>query len=197
MSLKDPMSRAAFFGHLARAASLLLGAGAAGEAAAVSLDPIAPGDGRGGLSKIDWLEAIEELKLLHSRRDRAVDMKDWDTLEALHAPEHHSYVEGLPPWTSRDEMMRNIRASAEGMVTVHQCHTPDITFASPTRARGIWGREGYLTWKQGAEDHWMHNYGFYDETYEKRGGRWLFTSRREVTLRSERSPGAVIPKPKA
>jgi hypothetical protein len=193
MPASGAISRADFFSHLARRAALLFGAAAAGQA--VAAEP--PGEGRGGMSKIDWLVAVEEIKQLHSRRDRAVDLKDWATLEALHAPEHHSYVEGLPPWTSRDEMMRNIRAGMEGMVTIHQCHTPDITFASPARARGVWAREGYLTWTQGGEDHWMRNYGFYDEAYEKRGGRWLFVARREQTLRRELSPGAVVPRPRA
>jgi hypothetical protein len=191
MGAQTGLSRADFFGGVARAAALLLGAGCAGRAAASAA--AGPADQRGGMSKLDWLVAIEELKQLQSRRDRAVDLKDWATLESLHAPDHHSYVEGLPPWTSREQMMREIRAGLAGMVTAHQCHTPDITFESPTRARAVWGREGYLTWKQGGEEHWMRNYGFYDEICEKREGRWVFVSRHERTLRSERSPGAVIP----
>jgi hypothetical protein len=38
--------------------------------------------------------------------------------------------------------------------------------------------------------------GHYYETYEKRDGTWLFTSRRLKYLFTQRSPGAIFP-PKA
>lgn len=139
------------------------------------------------------LVAIEDIKQLKSRRDRAVDMKDWATLEALHAPDHQSHVEGFPPWTSAAEMIRNVRASLEDVTSVHQCHTPDITFESPTRARGVWAMEDYLSWRQDDQEHWLRGYGFYEEVYEKRDGRWVYVWRRLTRLKVGMSEGAVLP----
>src|SRR5437899_3231677 len=101
------------------------------------------------MSDVERLIALEDIKQLKSRRDRAVDMKDWETLEALHAPDHHSHVDGFPPWSSAAEMMKNIRTSLEDVTTVHHSHTPDITFDSPTRATGVWAMEDNLYWMQG------------------------------------------------
>jgi hypothetical protein len=150
-----------------------------------------------GMSDVERLVAIQEIMQLKSRRDRAVDLKDWATLEALHAPDHQSHVEGFPPWTTAAEMIRNIRASLEGVTSVHQCHTPDITFESPTRAKGVWAMEDYLSWRQGEAEHWLRGYGFYDETYEKRDGRWVYVWRRLTRLKVDMSPGGVLPNSKA
>jgi len=145
------------------------------------------------MSDLERVVAIEEIKQLKSRRDRAVDLKDWATLEALHAPDHQSHVDGFPPWTTAAEMIRNVRSSLEGVISVHQCHTPDITFESSTRANGVWAMEDYLSWMQGEDEHWLRGYGFYEETYEKRDGRWVYVWRRLRRLKVDRSPGAVLP----
>lgn len=54
-----------------------------------------------GSDILERLEAIEQIKLLKARRDRFVDTKNWDALEALHVPEHHSHNGDYPPWTQR------------------------------------------------------------------------------------------------
>jgi hypothetical protein len=145
------------------------------------------------MSDTERLVAIDDIKRLKSRRDRAVDTKDYATLEALHAPDHKT--EGHATWNSAKEMVENIRAAMVTITSCHHCHTPDITFQSPTKAAGIWAMEDNLFWKQGDEDHWLHGMGFYHETYEKRGGQWVFTSRRLKRLRVNMSPGAVMPGP--
>ena len=145
------------------------------------------------MSDIERLIAIEEIKQLKARRDHAVDRKDWATLESLHAPDHQSHVDGFPPWTTAAEMMANIRAGMEGVTSVHHSHTPAITFDSPVKAHGTWAMEDNLYWKQGDEEHWLRGFGFYEETYEKRDGRWLFTWRRLRRLKVLMSPGAVFP----
>ncbi|WP_163549528.1 hypothetical protein [Candidatus Frankia nodulisporulans] len=38
-------------------------------------------------------------------------------------------------------------------------------------------------------------FGHYFETYEKRDGRWLFTSRKLTYLFSRTSPGGIFPPP--
>lgn len=81
----------------------------------------------------------------------------------------------------------------EGVTTVHLVGLPDIRILAPDQAEGIWVLEDPLWWKQGDEEHWYRGYGHYHDTYGKRNGSWLFTSRRLVRLRFDHSPGAILP----
>ena len=144
-----------------------------------------------GMSDTERLVAIEDIKQLKSRRDRAVDTKDWDTLLSLHAPDHVSDNDGFEPWVGADKMMENIAGRlGPNKISVHHSHSPDITFESPALAHGVWAMEDNIYWKQGEEDHWLRGFGFYHESYEKRGGRWLFTRRSLRRLHVLQSPGA-------
>lgn len=131
-----------------------------------------------GMSPIEWLVALEEIKLLKAKRDRVLDAHDFDAYASLHAPDHVSHHEGGVPWTSCAEMIKNVRAAMAGLTTAHHSFTPEITFHSPTHASGTWAMSGAVIYSEGEQDRWRVNYGYYDEEYEKREGRWLFTSRR-------------------
>ena len=145
-----------------------------------------------GMSDIERLLAIEEIKVLKARRDRAVDTKDWATYEALHAPDHFSHNEGFERWNTAAEMIANVSKIMADVISVHHSHTPQLTFDSPTKVTGIWGMEDNIFWKQGEEDHWLQGFGFYHETYEKRDGRWVFTSRQLKRTHVRTSPGAIM-----
>lgn len=144
------------------------------------------------MTDVEKLVAIEEIKKLKARRDRAVDLKDWDTYTALHAPDHQSVNDGYAPWT-REDMVRHLREDIGHVTIIHLSHTPDITIESPTKASGIWYLEDQHFWNQGEEEHWLHGFGFYHERYERRDGRWLFTWRRIQRVLMRASPGAVHP----
>jgi hypothetical protein len=146
-----------------------------------------------GLTGIEKLKALEEITLLKARRDRAADTKDWALYEALHAPDHVSENGDYGRWTSATEMIANVRKSMENLTTLHHSHTPEITFETQQSAKGIWAMTGLSLWKQGDEDHWFRAFGHYFETYEKREGRWLFTSRSLKYYHTMRSPGAIFP----
>ena len=148
-----------------------------------------------GMTVLERLEALEEIKLLKARRDRFVDTKDWEALEALHVPEHRSDNGDYEPWTSAAEMIANVREIMKDLRTAHHSHTPEITFDSPTTASGIWAMTGISLWNQGEDEHWFVAAGHYFETYEKRHGPWLFTSRRLEYVLSKTSPGGVFPPP--
>ncbi len=152
-------------------------------------------DQQSGMTVLQRLEALEEIKLLKARRDRFVDTKDWDALEALHVAEHQSHNGDYPPWSSAAEMIANVREIMKDLRTAHHSHTPEITFESSTRASGIWAMNGISLWNQGDEEHWFVACGHYFETYEKRGGRWLFSSRRLEYVLSKASPGGIFPPP--
>ena len=146
-----------------------------------------------GLTGIEKLKALEEIALLKARRDRAADTKDWELYEALHAPDHVSENGDYGRWTSSSEMIANVRKSMESLITMHHSHTPEITFETAQRATGIWAMTGLSLWKLGEEDHWFRAFGHYFETYEKRDGRWLFSSRAVKYYHTMRSPGAIFP----
>jgi hypothetical protein len=148
------------------------------------------------MSDVQRLIEIEAIKSLKSRRDRAVDNKDWAAFEAMHAPDHYSHADDFPPWTSAKELVQNVMATLETVTTVHHSHTPDITFQAPDKASGTWAMEDNLYWKQGDEDHWLRGFGFYEERYEKRDGRWVFVYRRLKRIKVLTSPGAIFPPPK-
>lgn len=142
------------------------------------------------MDPLERLIAIEAIKNLMARRVRALDTCDWETYRACHAPDHISYgIVGYPA-TGVDQMMDSLLKSLEGVRTIHQVHSPEIELLSPTEARGNWALEDWLYWMQGDEEHWLHGWGHYDDTYSQRDGEWLFTSRRLSRLRVEHSPGS-------
>ena len=146
------------------------------------------------LSGIDRLIAISEICELKARRDHALDLKDWDTYLALHAPDHissHGAQDGADMGSAQDEE-RQLAVTLDGVITAHHSHTPVISFETPDKAKCVWSMEDNLYWKQGDEDHWLHGYGFYHETCEKRGGTWLFNSRSLKRTHVMTSPGALM-----
>ena len=130
------------------------------------------------MSETEWLVALEEIRQLKARRDRYVDAHDWPAYEALHALDHVSHNDGQEPWTSSKQMIENVSRIMDGMVTVHHSYDPEIVFDSPAKARGIWAMTGGIVSSHDGRDSWSISYGYYYETYEKRDGRWLFTTRR-------------------
>lgn len=139
------------------------------------------------------LLALEEIQLLKARRDRAADTKDWALYESLHDPDHVSENGDYGRWTSAGEMIANVAKSMENLTTMHHSHTPEIEFESATTARGIWAMEGMSFWKQNGQDHWFQAFGHYFESYERRGDRWLFTSRSLKYYFTRKSLGAIFP----
>lgn len=145
------------------------------------------------LTGIEKLKALEEIQVLKARRDRAADTKDWRLYESLHAPDHRSENGDYGTWFSAAEMIANVSKSMANLTTMHHSHSPEIEFDSPFKARGIWAMTGLSIWQQGQEQHWFRAFGHYFESYEKRDGRWLFTSRRLDYYHTCRSPGAIFP----
>ena len=130
-----------------------------------------------GVAGLEYLLALEEIKLLKARRDRAVDTKDWALYRSLHADNHVSHNDGYERWESADVMIENVsRLLDETKTSVHHSHTPDITFTSATTAKSIYGMED-LIFEAATGELLIHGFGFYHETYEVIDGKWLFNSR--------------------
>jgi hypothetical protein len=143
------------------------------------------------MTELDWVVALQAIKTLKAKRIRALDTKDWALYEALHAEDHFSHNEGEPRWDgTKANTARLAKMLHAGIVTVHHAHTPEIELTAPDQAAGIWAMEDNLYWRQGGQDHWLRGFGFYHETYARRGGAWLFTSRQLRRTKVLTSPGA-------
>ncbi len=145
------------------------------------------------MSELEWLVALEQIKMLKARRDRYVDAHDWDAYQALHAPDHVSHNDNYPAWTSSAEMIESVKGIMENMITVHHSYDPEIVFDTPVSARGIWAMVGATVADDGADKAWSILFGYYHETYEKRNGTWLFTSRRWQRYLGMGSDGVMLP----
>lgn len=143
-----------------------------------------------GMSDVEWLVAIEQIRQLKARRDRALDRKDWDAFRATHWPEHISETTGST--TTLDETITFLDSGLRLVDTTHHSHSPEITFSSATEAKGIWMMEDMLYWNQGEEAHWLHGYGYYHETYLKRDGEWRVIHRSLERSHVHLSPGATL-----
>lgn len=142
------------------------------------------------MNDLERLTAIEAIRDLKARRDKAVDLKEWDELAAMHADDHVSDSAAATPLVGGRALVESLAVTLRGVTTVHHSHSPIIEFDSPTEATGVWAMEDKLFWHQGEEKHWLRGSGFYYERYSLRDGRWLFTYRRLERLHVETSPGA-------
>jgi hypothetical protein len=105
-----------------------------------------------------------------------------------------SHNDGQTSWQTSKEMIENVSRIMGDMITAHHSYDPEIMFDSPTRARGIWAMTGGGVARSDRGDSWSHTYGYYYETYEKRDGRWMFTTRRWHNFFGVSSDGVNFPK---
>jgi hypothetical protein len=143
---------------------------------------------------VERLVAIEDIKQVKARYFRCMDTKDWDGFTAQFSDDAVMDVSGDvgddAPVDARivrgGRAIGNfVRSAVDDVVTVHHGHMPEITLTSPTTASGVWAMEDMLRWPDGSPLGEMHGYGHYEETYEKRDGRWLITFVKLTRLRSD------------
>jgi len=146
------------------------------------------------MSAIQGLErllAVEEIITLQSRRVRAIDTQDWKLYKACHTADFVSYTMNAPI-KGIDRVVEGLSVHLEGVRTSHMVTSPEIIFASAESASGTWVLHDRLWWEQDGSPHWCVGWGFYNDTYAKRDGHWLFTSRKIIRTRVETSPGARL-----
>lgn len=118
----------------------------------------------------DLLHAIEEIKQLKYRYLRALDLKRWDEFAAVFVSSATGdYGAGLA-FSNRDDLVRFMRDSlGPEMVTLHQCHHPEIVVEGD-RATGVW----YLEDKVLMPEHRMVLEGaaFYEDRYVRTDDGW-------------------------
>jgi len=145
-------------------------------------------DGMTDLERLIELHAIYETK---SRRDHAVDQKDWATYAALHTDDYVAMSIGAEPIVGGQAAADQLAVQMANVTTVHHCHTPVIEFQDSGNATGVWAMEDNLFWYRGGEKQWLRGFGFYHETYKKgEDGQWRFSYRKLHRTHAETSPGA-------
>lgn len=145
----------------------------------------------GGPTGLERLLALEAIHTLKSRRDHAVDRKDWDVYARLHTDDHVADSVGSAPVIGGRSVAHLLATALEGVTTVHHSHTPVIAFDEMDRAVGVWAMEDNLYWKQDSRPQWLRGFGFYHERYVKVHGEWLFCYRRLERTHVETSDGAA------
>jgi hypothetical protein len=130
--------------------------------------PALTGPGKRGVT-VDDIEAIKQLK---ARYCRFMDTKDWISYRQCFTDDvtMDTTDSGGSVISGADAFLTFLIAAIGEVVTVHQCHTPEIELTSATEADGIWAMEDMLRFPDGSE---LHGYGHYQERYEKVGSDWL------------------------
>lgn len=128
------------------------------------------------------MDDIEAIKRLKARYCRLMDTKDWESYRRCFTDDvtMDTTDSGGNVITGADEFMTFLVAAIGDVVTVHQCHTPEINLASETEASGIWAMEDMLRFPDGSE---LHGYGHYHERYERQAEGWLIKASTLTRLR--------------
>jgi hypothetical protein len=128
------------------------------------------------------MDDVEAIKQLKARYCRFMDTKDWAGYRTCFADDvtMDSTDSGGNVITGADAFLTFLTATIGDVVTVHQCHTPEIELISAAEATGIWAMEDMLRFPDGSE---LHGYGHYHERYERRDGEWLITASTLTRLR--------------
>ena len=123
--------------------------------------------------------AIQQLK---ARYCRFLDTKDWDGFREVFTDDVvvDSTGSGGESIAGADAFLAFIRTNLAGRVTVHHCHTPEITLTSPSSATGIWAMEDRVSFNDGRE---LSGFGHYHETYRKTAGAWRIETTTLTRLR--------------
>jgi len=137
------------------------------------------------------LTAVADITNLVARRCRSLDVQDWDAYAACHTPDVVSWAIGSEqgveePTRGIEAVTSFLREQLAGKTTVHHVHSPEITLTSDSTATGTWAMEDRLWWQHEGQEHWLHGFGHYEETYAKNYGQWLIASRRLVRTRVDR-----------
>mgnify|MGYP003624500849 FL=1 len=124
-------------------------------------------------SGLEALLAIEQIKKLKYTYLRAVDTHDWDLLAStLTADCTARYDDGKYSFDNRDELISGLRGhmGSPSVLTMHNCHHPEIELESTTNAKGIWYLQDLVFNK---EQNWMlFGTAIYTDHYRIEDGLW-------------------------
>jgi hypothetical protein len=141
----------------------------------------------------DYKEIIE----LKARFGRLADAKDWEGFKAVFAEDATFDLGDGRLMHGGATYAYAVRDMLEGAVSLHRFSMPEITFESPTAAKGIWVLHDYNEWPSDPETGERCGYNGHGreyETYRKIDGAWKITSWRLRYDRLDPLPREPLPK---
>ncbi len=137
------------------------------------------------MDAVQRLLTIQDIQSVKARYCRLLDTKDWDGFAALFTEDAVMDVSqdtGNPPITGIAAIVAQVRFAVDHAATSHQVHTPEITFAGPDSAHGVWAMQDRVVWQAGKSPipdvGSITGYGQYHETYRREGGVWKIAALR-------------------
>jgi hypothetical protein len=155
--------------------------------------------GERGMTEIERLAAIEEIRQLKARYWRGIDSIDGELVRSVlsqdcvlnyvgcwtdpvtgtdHMPEMNVVLRGRDSWRARNLDGPNI-------ATVHQGHQSEIELTGEVTAQGLWYFTDRFFIPAESPFPQLVGYGRYHDTYEKNNGRWLLKTTRITRIRVE------------
>ncbi|WP_213769099.1 nuclear transport factor 2 family protein [Caballeronia sp. dw_19] len=131
---------------------------------------------------LQQLTELENIRQAKARYCRFIDLKQWDSLKQLFAPQAHLAFYGvagelLYEFSDLEQFIELTAATLHGAQTIHQVHNPEIELTTATTASAIWSMEDYIVFpasnSEGSRS--MHGYGHYHETWHHADGDWIIT----------------------
>ena len=155
-----------------------------------------------GMSDVEVLTAIEEIRQLEARYARYADEKRWTDLAGLFTVEgtftpQDAGGNPLAVMSGRQGIADTLaRVNAGDVTPVHMLLTSEIEILSPTAAHGVWAmadlifRDGEGPAETGAVDgipafKTMRGWGHYHVDYVNIDGAWYFSTRVQTRTRLE------------
>jgi hypothetical protein len=127
------------------------------------------------------LAAVEDLKRLKARYCRFLDDKQWDNYLALFCADAICSFRDMR-YEKAADFVAHVRARAEGSISVHQCHMPDIDVTTPTQATGIWLMSDRVEFAAGSARTSFHGFCRYHEKYRFEDGQWRISEMQHIRL---------------
>ena len=138
-------------------------------------------------ASLEELLAIEAIKQLKARYFRGIDLRDWDVLGEVFAPDAELDVTGEMGPRGRvsgaEAIVALLRRAVPPSLTVHHGHMPEIEVLGPEEARGLWAMTDYVEFPENESG--FRGYGHYHDHYVKLSGAWRIRSTRLTRLRRD------------
>jgi hypothetical protein len=114
---------------------------------------------------------IEEIKQMKGKYFRCIDAKDWRGWKSVFTPDVHFDGDGYVK-QGRDELVSYVDETLGSGQTIHQGHTPEITFTSADTAEGIWALFYLVTMPDEAAPKGVRGYGHSYDSYVRTEEGW-------------------------